>query len=389
MKIIFKIGKYLLRLTSLCLVSLIPKNRYIWVFGAWFGRDFSDNPKYMYQYVASLEGNIKPIWITKDKKLAGELQSRKTNAFYYKSIKGIYYQVIAKVVFVGHSVSADLNPAFIAFNTKRVQLWHGIPFKKIGFDDDVYNTQNSISLSYPKLSSLLTNDRYDMVTSTGRKCSNVFSSAFNISIEKCVITGFPRNDVFFTESIKRSSKYKVIYMPTFRGEMGDEFNLFESFGFQLREIEEKLAGKMIELHIRTHPANSPSKSFLKAIKNSRVVKISTISDIYEDINDYDCLVTDYSSIMFDFILNGKPIIFAPFDLENYLKEDRQLYCDYSEISNQVKCLNWQEVINEVVRFKHERNNYSNEFLQSYHDCKNTEENIFSANVFNAVIKFLE
>lgn len=388
MKSFLKIGKYILRLTSICLVSLIPKNKSIWVFGAWFGKSFSDNPKYMYQYVDSLDGDITPIWIAKDKKLVEELQTKKVNVFYHRSIKGIYYQVIAKVAFVGHSISSDLNPSLIGFNTIRVQLWHGIPLKKIGFDDKVFNSQQSLSLRHPKLSVFLTNDSYDLVTSTGLKCSKAFSTAFNIPIDKCAITGFPRNDVFLKEEVKNLSRYKVIYMPTFRGEIGTEFNLFESFGFDLKKIEEKLASENIELHIRTHPANKPSEIFLKGIINSNVLKISAISDIYEEINNYDCLVTDYSSIMFDFILNGKPIVFAPFDLDNYLKADRQLYCDYSDITSRTKCLNWGEVIKEVVSLKNERKCYSNVFLESYHDCKNTEENIFSSNVYNAVFKFL-
>lgn len=389
LKTFLKIGKYLIRLASVCLVSLIPKNKSIWVFGAWFGKSFSDNPKYMYQYVASAHSKeITPIWIAKDRELINNLQKLGVNAYYYKSVMGIYYQIVAKVAFVGHSITSDLNSCFIGFNTKRIQLWHGIPLKKIGFDDHIFTNKPGLLQRRPKVFALLTNDSYDMITSTGGKCSKIFSSAFNLPLEKCVITGFPRNDVFLEKENKPSKKYKVIYMPTFRGGLGAEFDLFKSFGFDLIDIEKKLAAENIELHIRTHPANKPSKFILKAIENSDCLQMSTISDIYECINSYDCLITDYSSIMFDFVISGKPIILAPFDLDSYLKVDRELYYDYSDITGNTKCLNWHEVINEIISVKSAKLINSNEFLQSHHDSKGSEKNAFSANVFKSVLKLL-
>lgn len=389
MKIILKIGKYLFRLTAVCLSTLIPKNKSIWVFGAWFGKSFSDNPKYMYQYVASAHSDeITPIWIAKDSKLVKELKKQGVNAYYHKSVLGIYYQIVAKVAFVGHSITSDLNPFFIGFNTKRIQLWHGVPLKKIGFDDLVFTNKQGFFQRNPKILALLTNDSYDIVTSTGNKCSKIFSSAFNLPLEKCLITGFPRNDVFLEKKLKNPCKYQVIYMPTFRGGIGTEFDLFKSFGFDSKNVEKKLAAENIELHIRTHPANKPSNFILKAIENSDYMQISTISDIYECINSYDCLITDYSSIMFDFVISGKPIILAPFDIDSYLKVDRELYQDYENIAEQAKCLNWDEVINEIISLKNTRKIYCNEFLKSHHDYAHTEKNAFSNNVFKAVTKYL-
>ncbi|MFT6835267.1 MAG: CDP-glycerol glycerophosphotransferase (TagB/SpsB family) [Francisellaceae bacterium] len=389
MKTFLKIGTYLFRFTAVCLVSLIPKNKSIWVFGAWFGKSFTDNPKYMYQYLASVHSNeITPIWIAKDNKLVKELKKQGVNAYYHNSVAGIYYQIVAKFAFVGHSITSDLNPLFIGFNTKRIQLWHGVPLKKIGFDDHIFTNKRGFFQKKPTISALLTNNSYDIVTSTGNKCSKIFSSAFNLPLEKCLITGFPRNDVFLEKKLKRPYKYQVIYMPTFRGGIGTEFDLFKSFGFDSKDVEKKLAAENIELHIRTHPANKPSSFILKAIENSDYIQISTISDIYECINSYDCLITDYSSIMFDFVISGKPIILAPFDIDSYLKVDRELYYNYEDIAEQKKCLNWDEVINEIISFKNAKRIYCNEFLKSHHDCTYTEKYAFSANVFKAVIKYL-
>lgn len=387
MSVFIKIGKLLLSLICVCLASLIPKNKSIWVFGAWFGKSFSDNPKYMYKYLASLSSDeIKPIWISKDIELVLELQKQGINAYYYSSFAGIYYQLVSKVVLVSHSISADLNPWFVGFTTKRVQLWHGIPLKKIGFDDHLSTSKQVFIQKYPALFSLLKNNRYDLVISTGNVCSKLFSSAFNVPINKIVTTGFPRNDVFLTNQnkYKKKSAFKVIYMPTLRGDIDDEFDLFNMFGFDIKEIDAIFDMKNIELDIRTHPANRPSDGLIANLEHCSHVKISTVKDIYEEINNYDCLITDYSSIMFDFVISKKPILFAPFDLDNYLISNRQLYYPYSDISNGKVYKNWPELIDAILDLENKKNQDvgSNDFLLSFHNDIDLKENGFSISVFN-------
>lgn len=382
-----KLWKYLLRFICVCLVSLIPKNKSIWVFGAWFGNSFSDNPKYMFKYVKSLSSNeINPIWITKNSKLVLELQAQGINAYYHNSFTGIYYQIVSKVVFVGHSISSDLNPWFVGFNTKRVQLWHGIPLKKIGFDDHIFTSKQTLIQKYPKLFSLLTNDSYDLVTSTGETCSKLFSSAFNIPLNKIVSTGFPRNDVFNSVKVERekNSAYKVIYMPTFRGNIGAEFDLFEAFGFEIDKLDLIFEKENIELDIRAHPANKPSSFLVSKISKSKRINISTVSDIYEEIGSYDCLITDYSSIMFDFAITGKPILFAPFDLDDYLEKDREIYFAYDDITSGVYYSNWELLLVGILNTKNYQKSYSSSFLQSFHKKIISSENEYSKRVFDYV-----
>jgi CDP-glycerol glycerophosphotransferase len=232
-----------------------------------------------------------------------------------------------------------------------------------------------------------------LITSTGDTCSTLFSSAFNEPLDKISKTGFPRNDVFLPKPKEKTlgASYKVIYMPTFRGGMGDEFDLFELFGFNLDEIEKVFCLENIELHIRTHPANCPSASFLTKLKDSKHVKISVISDIYEEINSYDCLITDYSSIMFDFALSHKPVLFAPFDLNDYLEADRELYYSYSAVSGDNICVCWSELIVQIIDIKKNPGQYtnSNELVSTFHDVISIEENGFSLNVFNEVKKLVK
>ena len=99
------------------------------------------------------------------------------------------------------------------------------------------------------------------------------------------------------------------------------------------------------LTLRTHPVNRPPQDIIDKVGDSGCIKISSDDDIYDVIGNYDCLITDYSSIMFDFCLSKKPIIFAPFDIEKYLLLDRDMYFDYSElISGYPVASNWDELL---------------------------------------------
>lgn len=377
---------YILNLIVATLSTLVPKNKKNWVFGSWFGKQFSDNSKYLYNYVSQYDEDINVIWIGKNKKVIHDLRNQGVNAYYYKSLLGIYYQARASVVFFTHSVGADLNPLFIGYTTFRVQLWHGMALKKIGFDNDKVIKSTSFSIKHPKLYEIISNTRNDMIISTGKECTKVFSSAFRESSDKIFETGFPRNDVF-TKPRKVNRKYRAIYMPTFRDVEAHGGDLFEKYQFDAQEIDKLLVANSIDLYIRVHPANSPSDLLKKVISECQSIQLFTVPDIYEAINSFDCLITDYSSIMFDFSLSGRSMIFAPFDLKDYLASNRDLYFDYESIIPANDCyFNWPTLIGRLIEEKKNQTLKNKEFssLLSFHDVIETKKDKYSLNVYEAV-----
>lgn len=384
--LMYKLLMYALRFVAVLLVSLVPKNKKVWVFGAWFGQRFSDNSKYLYKYVSDNEKNINPIWITKSKKLTNELITQGINAFYYKSPLGIYYQIRAGVVMISHSMEADLNSFFIGLNTYRVQLWHGIPLKKIGFDNDKAKVRTGLSIKFPKLYMILMNSRYDMMISTGDLCSKIFSSAFNLPISKIKQTGFPRNDVFFKRP-EYDTLFKIVYMPTFRDVEGDSGYLFTKYGFNALEFDKKLKAYGIILYIRVHPANRPSSQLIETLQKCDSIRMSESDDIYEEINQYNCLITDYSSIMFDFILSGRNVIFAPFDLKEYLSNNRNLYFDYYNLIHKDGAVfEWETLIEKIIklRIEDEIERRQDSTLLKYHDVFGIDKYSFSKNTYEEI-----
>ncbi|QRG80664.1 CDP-glycerol glycerophosphotransferase family protein [Citrobacter sp. R56] len=340
-----------LRLPLSIIESLIPKNKKIWIFGSWFGAKFADNSKYFYHFLNE-NSDINAIWIYKDKTLEDYFKKEKLKACYYKSFSGIFYQLLASKVFVSHSISSDLNPLFISLNTQRIQMWHGVPLKKIMYD----NPAECKWWNKSRLYRLFTNNFYNYVLSPGPEFNAVFASAFGVSNKKIIDCGYPRNDVFTrtTKVMDDENRLKVIYMPTYRSNEQSKDLLFsERCKFDFLRLDSFLTANLIELTIRVHPANLPPQKLLEELKKSKSVRLSSSDDVYEEINNYDCLITDYSSILFDFAITKKPIIFSAFDLSEYLSEEREMYHVYQDISGGDEARNWDEVLQKLLELKAE------------------------------------
>lgn len=118
---ILKIIKTLINILIFQCSRLIPKKRLIWIFGSWFGQKFSDNPKYLFLYVLSHVEDIDAFWITKNYKLYLDLKSEYPIIYAY-SIRGYYYQIVARVAFYG--CGPDDFIASLLGGSLNINLWH-------------------------------------------------------------------------------------------------------------------------------------------------------------------------------------------------------------------------------------------------------------------------
>ena len=219
--------------------------------------------------------------------------------------------------------------AFMQFSPKNivVQLWHAPgAFKKFGGSVDFKSRKI--------LEKASKNTDYLIVSSSN--IQDCYSEAFQIPKTKIKPLGLPRADYYFENhdiddlKSKFFEKYDlsgdkkiVLYAPTFRDE--EKYNNVFNY-LDLEKFNESLGDEYI-LALRLHPK----------IKKFYSGEISS-KDKYIDCSDYsseqelllisDILITDYSSIMIEFALLNKPIIFFTYDFESYLTEERGFYFDF-------------------------------------------------------------
>lgn len=348
---------YILNIPLYWISCCIPKNKNLWIFGAWFGEKYADNSKYLFEYVNRNHSHIRAVWLSKNKKTVELIKSKGYEVYYTYDIRAILLALKARFSIFVHSNRSDNLMFLNNKNTKLIQLWHGSPLKKIGLDDNIFSNKKKQSLLKQMLFPFIY-EHYDIIIAQSENDRNIFKSAFNN--KNIIVTGYPRNDSFFNKKKSYSTKSEILYVPTFRDNIGSEIDLFTDYNFDINKWQKYLEKNKIVFNIKMHPVNKTSKTILDKLSKSKNIIFLDEIDINDILPSFDILINDYSSIYFDFLLTNKPIVFAPFDYVKYLTKDRELYYDYDEVTPGPKCKDWNEVLKWIEKFNFNSSLYAKE-----------------------------
>lgn len=240
-----------------------------------------------------------------------------------------YMKLLASAKYIMADVS--MSPMFVK---KRGQVylntWHGTPLKTLG--KKVNNSAHSIGnvqKNFVCADFLLYPNEY----TKGHMIEDYMLE--NIARGKAILAGYPRNTAFFDtkksekiiEALNLEGKRIYAYMPTWRGVVG---GITKSAGVYLKyylyELDEVLSDDEL-LYVNLHPlaAKDVDFSVFKHIRN-----FPAEYETYEFLNCAECLVTDYSSVFYDFAISQKKIILFTYDEEEYFA-DRGVYKPISEL----------------------------------------------------------
>lgn len=332
-----------------------------WVFGAWHGHAYSDNARAVYEYTLCKHPEINAVWLTDNKDVFCSLKANNKPVAMIHSKEGKRHCLQAGFAFI--TIDArDLNKWYIN-GVKQIWLWHGMPLKKIGCDMDVMATiKEKIRFKFPYYAK-----KPYMFISIGGFWDAALQSAFKISAKNIIHTGLPRNDAFFSSlnnsfinSIKLRHKNAIVllYMPTYRDykitREHQAYNPFSDFCFDRDKFVQVLEEKNIIFLYKGH-FNDLNTNRLHEQFGERffVIDDSMYNNLYAEISNVDVLITDYSSIYFDFLLLNKPVILAPFDYNEYLQKSRSLYFDYDSTMIGTKAYNWNELLQILLNESYE------------------------------------
>lgn len=355
--------KKLLKIISRCiqfvvylLSFLFPRSNKIWVFGS-FGI-YNDNSRYLFEYIVKEHEEIRAIWISNDEQSV-LTASKYGEAFRRHTLKGFYYSLRAKV-YVYSAYVADIC-WYAAGGAYKVNLWHGIPLKKIEFDimtpplvNVFHNASFVARFKHPHA-----HIRHNLVLSPSQYVYEYsFKSAFRLRSEaEIVISQYPRvtkiEELAKTTTVNPDTQQGItfLYAPTWRDSGGDFIALS---GISFDALELFLAKFNAQLVVKLHPNTliecdmSPYQHILMA--NNKL-------DPCELMAQADCLITDYSSICFDYMILDRPIIFFAFDKDGYLKE-REFYLNYDNNTPGQKVLDFDSLLHAMESVCSGVDNYS-------------------------------
>lgn len=317
----------------------------LFVCGAWFGEKFADNSKYFYLY--ALKTGRKAVWVTKNEEVYKQLRDSNMPVAMFGTEESKDVCSRAKYIVVSTG-KFDVEAQYIGGATV-INLWHGIPLKKIAYDDHI--TSDSVSLHkriWNYLSELPTPNTYYF--STSEAISNIYKSCFRTDERHVIQIGQARNDAFFDGSLKKK-KYSavdydrlVVYMPTHRNEGKTPVDIYSLF--DLQALNDYCKQKNILFLIKKHYYNRNDGAAVKGYSN--IVDLTEEPcDTQEILFNADVLITDYSSCYIDYLLLERPILFYAYDYEEYLKQDREMYFKYEDVTPGPKVAVFKELIAEL------------------------------------------
>lgn len=360
------------------------------------GRSYTCSPKAIYEKMITMKEfkDYKFVWAFKDINVHDVKKDKrliivKTNSNdYFKYISKSKYWIVNSIV--NESISKKKCQIY-------VQCWHGTPLKKLRYDIEVtgavLNTIDEI-----RKRNDIDAKKFDYFISPSKYCTLKFTSAFNLKALKkdniIIEEGYPRNDSLFNKSSKDILKIKeklgipknkkvICYFPTFRDNqhksgLGYTYNLELDFD----SLKKKFSKEYVIL-FRPHYfiANkidlSKYEGFVYNVAN------------YDEINDIylvsDLLITDYSSVFFDYANLKRPMLFYMYDYDDYKNNLRDFYISLDELPGPIS-KNQSDLENDISNIDNIKKEYEKKYKvfnkkYNYLDNGNTSEKVIRK-IFN-------
>ena len=312
---------------------VVPRSKRYLIFGSFRGA-FNDNSKYLYLYANKQKSEqYRPIWVSTKRSTVAHVRQLGYEAYWVASPQGLWYSLRGKYWFV-NSYTSDILFC-LAGNATVVNLWHGLPWKCIefGIKKGVLSKRFSKEDKMDVFFHPACFRKPDYVLSGGGSISKIFAYSFRIRIEQCLELGYPRNYLLtrpreevldFIRKYESSQalalaetiqmyKTTYIYMPTWRD---SQRNLFAN-GIDLQVLNNVMAEQNALAVMKPHPNTvKPEHS-----EYSNLVFMESTADVYAILPLTDVLITDYSSIMFDYpLMDNKSMILYQYDYDEYITE---------------------------------------------------------------------
>lgn len=292
------------------------------------GKGYGDNPKYIIDKILKYDNdNIEIIWLFDKYNEANANLPNCIKVVQYYTVLSMYYLSTANVWI--DNCRKDYAPKKKK-NQLYLQTWHGgLGFKLV--ESKCVDNLSKFYLKHAKIDAQMT----DLMLSNSRKTSEIIYDMFWYT-GKILEAGLPRNDELFKQLDEKSAKVRhdlgieskthiVLYAPTFR----DEYDV-SAYNIELKAfanaLKKKFGGKWIGAY-RLHPNVKTNVSKLKNFEGC--INVTHYADSTSLLSASDIFISDFSSMVFDFALSGKPVFLYASDYKSYV-ETRGIWLQYQK-----------------------------------------------------------
>lgn len=384
-----KYKKICLKLYEKILLRMPVKKKRI-LFESFLGRNVSGNPKYLYNYLVEkdLDKEYELIWILNDlgEQIEGKHKKIKRGSFRY------YYYMATSGYWIFNCRQADKIKK--RKETIYLQTWHGTPLKKLGMDMESVSMAGQNDIEDYKKKFYNNSRRWDYLISQNDYSTDIFSSAFAFD-KKILDYGYPANDILYNKNNKNDinklkeklsipkDKKVILYAPTWRDDNFYKKGHYRmKMELELEKMRNELGNEYIVL-LRMHYliTNSINIEDFEGF----AYDFSTGFDIQELYLVTDILITDYSSVMFDFANLKRDTIFYTYDIERYRDSLRGFYFDFEKEAPGPLVKTTDEVIECVKNLKSIRKNYNENKIKFYNKFCHIDNGQAAKKIFEEIL----
>ena len=362
---------------------ILPISKRVIFFESHRGLSYSDNPKAICEAIISSKLPIRCVWSLEDTNLVVPVTVKKVKRF---SIPYYYYHACARILIHNGEFTQNLP---IRKNQTYVNTQHGTPLKLMGIDIPKKRLEVSLE-EYSK------DGRWNYLISPNSYSTEIFRRAYLYS-GPILEVGYPRNDIFHSRckpehvvAIKEKlglplDKKVMLYAPTWRDSGNRRMDRDFKLRLDLRELFEQFGNSHV-IVLRLHHLIS-SANFIESDLSFFVFEFSSAQyDVQEIMLVSDVLITDYSSMMFDYANLCRPIIFFAYDFAEYSTEIRGTYFDLKTHSPGpvVECMN--DLIQSIRTIETWTLEFSEKQISFHEKFCSLESGIATQRVIDEIIK---
>ena len=330
-----KIVKSAIGAATRFITELVPKDERVIFHGSTLA-SYNESARYLYEHFAK-KNDSRAVWVTSSEDVYRHLAKKGLRVVWHRSLSG-YWNYLRAGTVVGTGISYPDFMGAVGSKTAKVCLWHGAGPRSTNAPDGKVFTSGLDIVGRVQ--------RFDYFTMTSKYTSMMIGKLqFLLPASKIVMNGFPRCDHLFDRAeMKRRHETKgllkrifpemdrhdrvILYSPTWRQDWGVSFPLKSLPDFDLLAFDEFLLSNRFYLVISRHPI---VKACEDLSERSRIFYLpqDPLFDINQLLPEVSMLITDYSSIMTDFAILERPLVFVMPDYEEFFF-NRGLLEDFRE-----------------------------------------------------------
>lgn len=338
------------------------------LYESFHGKSMSCNPYAIFLYLLKQDGfkDYTHVWVVNNINNVKYKFKKMKNVVIVKRNSDLYLKYLASAKYL---INNSTFPEYFIRKISQLYLntWHGIPWKMLGKDiKGSFMEYKNVQRNFLHATHLIAPSQHTMNTMIKQHEIEFINSS------KKYLSGYPRVDIGLSQTKNEKEELKkdlgistdkkiILYAPTFRGSF---YNSEDISNEKINELYNKIKDNFDEycLLYRGHYSVKDQNTL-----NENIIIPPVYIDTNELLGIIDVLITDYSSVLFDFMSLNRPIIFFLYDYENY-KNNRGLYFDISEISQEY-CVTTDDVINALKNINYSKISYLYDQIKDYYFVK--------------------